>query len=146
MGKIRLRHLILQPFKSFIVRSILILFLASVLGNLPVFADPDISSRRLCFTRADAAWIANADGTASRKLVTGVDAVISPDGSRVAYTVLGKGSDRHIAVIDIATETKTVFQHLPSDNAYGPVWSPDGKQLVIRIFFKNHWRLGLIQQ
>jgi TolB protein len=128
------------------VRSILILFLASVLGNLPVFADPEISSRRLCFTRADAAWIANVDGTASRKLVTGVDAVISPDGSRVAYTVLGKGADRHIAVIDIATETKTVFQHLPSGNAYGPVWSPDGKQLVIRIFFKNHWRLGLIQQ
>jgi TolB protein len=128
------------------VRSILILFFASTLAILPTKAAPDISYRRLCFTRGDSAWIANVDGTASRALVTGVDAVISSDGSRVAYTVLGKGSDRHIAIIDIATGTKTVFQNLPSDNAYGPVWSPDGKQLVIRVFFKNHWRLGLIQQ
>jgi TolB protein len=128
------------------VRSILISILAAIFPICSLFAEAKVSSRRLCFTRAESAWIANLDGTAPRRLVTGADAVISPEGTRVAYTELGKGGERHIAVIDIETEVKTVFQNLPSDNAYGPIWSPDGKQLLLRIYFKNHWRLGSIRE
>ena len=37
-----------------------------------------------------------------------------------------------------------VFRNLPSDNAYGPVWSRDGQRILFNIFTENHWRLGLI--
>jgi hypothetical protein len=37
-----------------------------------------------------------------------------------------------------------VFEKLPSDNAYGPVWSPDCAHLLFRIYTGDHWRLGLI--
>ncbi len=102
------------------------------------------SSRRLCFSRDQAIWLSNLDGTGARKVATGADPAISPDGTRIAYTELGKQTVRHIAVIDLATGAKTIVRDVPSDNAYGPIWSPDGKQLVFKIFVNSHWRLGLI--
>ncbi|HEX4201798.1 MAG TPA: hypothetical protein VHY59_09795 [Chthoniobacterales bacterium] len=102
------------------------------------------SSRRLCFSRDQGVWISNLDGTSARKIVAGDDPAISPDGVRVAYTEPGKRSNRHIALIEIASGKKTVFRNLPSDNAYGPIWSPDGERLLFQIFIGAHWRIGLI--
>jgi TolB protein len=104
------------------------------------------STQHICFSREQAVWIANIDGTGAHKITTGDDPAISPDGARVAYTEpgRGKGTIRHIAVIEISSGKKSVFANLPSDNAYGPVWSPDGKHLLFNIFTGDHWRLGLI--
>jgi TolB protein len=33
---------------------------------------------------------------------------------------------------------------MPSDNCFGPVWSPNGSQILFEIFVDNHWRLGLV--
>src|SRR5580700_9771685 len=51
---------------------------------------------------------------------------ISPDGTKLAYTVLSKNGDRTIGVIDLATKQKMLL-NTGSNNCYGPVWSPDGK-------------------
>jgi len=104
------------------------------------------STRHICFSRDRGVWIANLDGSGARKIVTGDDPAISPDGARIAYTESGKGKAviRHIAVIELASGKKAVFANLPSDNAYGPVWSPDGRQLLFNIFTGDHWRFGLI--
>jgi TolB protein len=101
-------------------------------------------TRHICFSRDRAVWIANLDGTGAQKIVIGDDPAISPDGARIAYTEPGKGSIRHIAVTEIGSGKKAVFRNLPSDNAYGPVWSPDGQRLLFNIFTGDRWRLGLI--
>jgi TolB protein len=102
------------------------------------------STRHLCFSRDRGVWIANLDGSGAHKIVAGDDPAISPDGARIAYTEAGKGSIRHIAVIEVSSGKKVVFRNLPSDNAYGPVWSHDGQRILFNIFTENHWRLGLI--
>jgi TolB protein len=102
------------------------------------------AARHLCFSRDDAIWLANLDGTGAHKVVTGVDPAISPDGARIAYTQLGKGTMRHIAVFDLASASKVVLGSMPSDNAYGPVWSPDEKYLLFKIFAGDHWRVALV--
>jgi TolB protein len=102
------------------------------------------SSRHLCFSRDSGVWIADLDGTGSHKIVTGDDPAISPDGARIAYTESGKGSIRHIAVIEVSSGKNVVFRNLPSDNAYGPVWSHNGQRILFNIFTENHWRLGVI--
>jgi TolB protein len=101
-------------------------------------------ARHLCFSRDRGVWIANLDGTGAHKIVIGDDPAISPDGTRIAYTEPGKGSIRHIAVIEVSSGKKVVFRNLPSDNAYGPVWSHDGQRILFNVFTENHWRLGLI--
>jgi TolB protein len=100
--------------------------------------------RHLCFSRDRDVWIANLDGSGARKIVTGNDPAISQDGARIAYTEPGKGSIRHIAVIEVSAGKKAVFHDLPSDNAFGPIWSPDGQHLLFLIYTGEHWRLGLI--
>jgi TolB protein len=102
------------------------------------------STRHICFSRDRGVWVANLDGTNAHKIVTGDDPAISPDGVRIAYTEPGKGSIRHIAVIEVSSGKKVIFRNLPSDNAYGPVWSQDGQRILFNIFTENHWRLGLI--
>jgi TolB protein len=102
------------------------------------------STRHLCFSRDGGVWIANLDGSGAHKIVTGDDPAISPDAARIAYTEAGKGGVRHIAVIEVSSGKKVVFRNLPSDNAYGPVWSHDGQRILFNIFTENHWRLGLI--
>jgi TolB protein len=101
-------------------------------------------THHLCFSRDRGVWIANLDGTSAHKIVTGDDPAISPDGARIAYTEPGKGSIRHIAVIEVSSAKKAIFRNLPSDNAYGPVWSHDGQRLLFNIFTGDHWRLGLV--
>jgi TolB protein len=101
-------------------------------------------TRHLCFSRDGGVWIANLDGSGAHKIVTGDDPAIAPDGARIAYTETGKGGTRHIAVIEVSSGKKVVFRDLPSDNAYGPVWSHDGQRILFNIFTENHWRLGLI--
>jgi TolB protein len=102
------------------------------------------STRHLCFSRDRGVWTANLDGSGAHKIFTGDDPAISLDGARIAYTEAGKGSIRHIAVIEVSSGKKVVFRNLPSDNAYGPVWSHDGQRILFNIFTENHWRLGLI--
>jgi TolB protein len=33
---------------------------------------------------------------------------------------------------------------MPSNNCFGPVWSPNGTQILFEIFVETHWRLGLV--
>ncbi len=72
---------------------------------------------------------------------------ISPDGASVAFTT-NEPSDklpvRHIAIADLATGKMNVLKSVPSDNSFGPAWSPDGKSLLFSIFTSDDWQLGFI--
>ncbi|MBV8968474.1 MAG: PD40 domain-containing protein [Verrucomicrobia bacterium] len=73
----------------------------------------------------------------------GTDPEISPDGTRIAYTD-NYGEGRRIAVKDLTGDKTTIFKNLPSENAYGPTWSPDGQSLLFQILSGSHWGLALI--
>src|SRR5438477_3354593 len=69
--------------------------------------------------------------------------------ARVAFNTEGDaknrpGPERHIAIADVASGKVTVVPNIPSDNCFGPVWSPDGKQLAFSIMTDNAWHLGLV--
>jgi len=103
--------------------------------------------RRVAFVRDAAIWTANLDGTKMRKLIDGDNPCISPDGTKVAFTMSpsrGKETVRYIAVAEIATGETNFFKETPSDNCFGPVWSPDGAQITFEIFVENRWRLALV--
>jgi TolB protein len=126
-------------------------FLLSALLALAIHsslsAEPGARQRRLVFDRDSNIWTANLDGSKPRKLIRGADPCISPDGRKVAFTISptgGKEVVRQIAVLELSTGSTKVFQETPSNNCFGPVWSPDGSQILFEIFVENHWRLGLL--
>jgi TolB protein len=126
--------------------NLLIAFLA--LAVHPLVADePGTRQHRIVFSRDSTLWTANLDGTKIRKLVKGADPCISPDGRKVAFTMspsAAKGVVRYISVVEVATGATTVFKETPSNNCFGPIWSPDGSQILFEILVEDHWRLGLI--
>jgi TolB protein len=103
--------------------------------------------RRVAFERKPAAYIANLDGTAEKKIADGIFPAISPDGTRVAFNTVEKNGTtyvRHIAVVEIETGQITVFKDVPSDNSYYPMWSADGKRILFTLRQNEVWDLGLI--
>jgi TolB protein len=105
--------------------------------------------RKIAFERADSVWVANVDGTAAKKIAAGDLPDISPDGTRLAFNTdedskTRPGPERHIAVADLANGKVTIIKDIPSDNCFGPVWSPDGSKLAFSIMAEKEWRLGLV--
>jgi TolB protein len=105
---------------------------------------------RLAFERDNAVWIADADGTHTRKIADGSSPDISSDGARLAFNTdaMSKtrpGPERHIAVADVASSKVQIMDKVPSDNCFGPVWSPDGNWLAFSVFADKEWQLGLIK-
>lgn len=116
------------------------------------FAFHELSSaaeRKIAYERDENILVANVDGTRAKKIAAGALPEISPDGTRIAFNTEGEaknrpGPERHIAVADVASGEVTVLPNIPSDNCFGPVWSPDGKQLAFSIMADGAWQLGLV--
>jgi TolB protein len=105
------------------------------------------TSRRIAFERGSAIFTANLDGSGAKKTAAGSWPDISPDGTKVAFNTdepSRKTPTRHIAIADITTGKVTVFKDVPSDNCYGPIWSPDGTRLVFQIYVAEDWHAGLV--
>jgi TolB protein len=106
-----------------------------------------IAAHLIAFERKDAVWVANLDGTGEKKIADGIFPAISPDGTQIAFTMVEKSGTtyvRHIAVVEIATGKTTVFKDVPSDNAYYPQWSPDGKRILFTLRQEDIWSLATI--
>src|SRR5947207_2062930 len=105
--------------------------------------------RKIAYERRDDIFVADADGTHQKKIADGALPQISPDSTRVAFNTEADaktrpGPERHIAVADLATGKVTVLKDIPSDNCFGPVWSPDGSKLAFSIMAEKEWHLGLV--
>jgi TolB protein len=105
--------------------------------------------RKIAYARDGKIFVADVEGTHSKKIAEGAWPEISADGTRIAFNTEGDaknrpGPERHIAIADVASGKMTVLPNIPSDNCFGPVWSPDGKQLAFSIMADNAWHLGLV--
>jgi TolB protein len=105
--------------------------------------------RKIAYEHREDIFVADADGTHPRKIAAGALPEISPDGTRVAFNTEADaktrpGPERHIAVADVASDKVTVLKDIPSDNCFGPVWSPDGSKLAFSIMAEKEWQLGLV--
>lgn len=125
-------------------RIALCLFVCVSLSGLSSAAE-----RKIAYERDENIFVANVDGTHAKKIADGALPEISPDGARLAFNTVADaktrpGPERHIAIVDVASGKVTVLKDIPSDNCFGPVWSPDGKQLAFSIMADNAWQLGLV--
>jgi TolB protein len=107
------------------------------------------AQRKMAYEHGEDIFVADIDGTHQKKIATGALPEISPDGTRVAFNTsedskTRPGPERHIAVADVASGKVTVLKDIPSDNCFGPVWSPDGSKLAFSIMAEEEWHLGLV--
>ncbi|MFN2542092.1 MAG: TolB family protein, partial [Chthoniobacterales bacterium] len=103
--------------------------------------------RQIAFERDQGVWLANLDGTSERKIANGILPAIAPDGSRVAFVAVepsGTAWIRRIALVEAAGGKISVLANLPSDSAYYPVWSPEGKRLALLLRQKESWILASV--
>jgi TolB protein len=107
------------------------------------------AQRKIAYERSENIFVADLDGAHAKKVAAGALPDISPDGTRIAFNTEGDaknrpGPERHIAISDVATGKVTVLPDIPSDNCFGPVWSPDGTKLAFSIMADKAWQLGLV--
>jgi len=119
------------------------LFFTLLLLACAVFGED--APRRIAFERDTTIWVANLDGSGAKKLCAGVSPSISFDGTRVAFNTEGAMDPaRRICVVSVATGETTVFRDVPGNNSFGPVFSPNGSQIVFMTFDGSVWSLGLV--
>ena len=68
--------------------------------------------RKIAYERGERIFVADSDGTHSKKVAEGALPEISPDGTRVAFNTEGDaknrpGPERHIAIADVASSRKS---------------------------------------
>jgi len=123
-------------------RILLLLLCAAVVSRAA-----DGAPRKLAFARGGALYVAGLDGSSPKKITTGSWPNLSPDGKRLAFNTedpTGKSPERAIAIADVATAQVTLVPNIPSKIAHGPVWSPDGTQLLFQIHADNDWHIAII--
>jgi TolB protein len=107
------------------------------------------AQRKIAYERGENIFVADLDGTHAKKVAAGALPDISPDGTRIAFNTdedskTRPGPERHIAIADLGTGKVTILKEIPSDNCFGPVWSPDGTKLAFSIMADKAWQLGLV--
>src|SRR5215469_14407383 len=105
--------------------------------------------RKIAYEHGENIFVADLDGSHARKIASGALPEISPDRTHVAFNTEADaknrpGPERRIAIVDLSNGKTTVLKDIPSDNCFGPVWSPNGKQLAFMIMAEKQWQVGFV--
>jgi len=74
-----------------------------------------------------------------------IDPAISPDGNKLAYTLIDSAGNRSIWIANMENKSQGKLQ-VNSHNYYQAMWSPDGTAIAFNIFnSKNLWKIGVIK-
>ena len=79
-------------------------------------------------------YVMNADGTGLRKLTSGLDPALSPDGKQIAFTRWGGNGD---TVRVIQTDGRGERMVIGADKPRSPTWTPDGQNLIFEFVVKD---------
>ncbi len=105
----------------------------------------EIKSFDYCYSRDGGIYVYSPVNKKTELEIKQTDPYLSPDGTKLAYTVNSANGDRQIEVMDLFTKQKTLLNTNNKD-CYGPVWSPDGKFIVYNAFINNIWQICLIDK
>ena len=101
-------------------------------------ASAPASAPAVLFSRGDALWRTDLQGSSPEQVGPGYDGEISPGGDRGAFTDCDEGGRRYIAVRDLESREIWRVPGIEGENSYGPRWSPDGTTLL----FSHWWEEG----
>ena len=107
------------------------------------------AQRKIAYERGENIFIADVDGTRSKKVADGALPEISPDGTRIAFNTVADaktrpGPERHIAIADVASGKVTVLRKISlATIASARSGRPMDRQLAFSIMADNSWQLGL---
>jgi len=109
----------------------------------------------LCFKKGSGVYVQGANGAVAEKWIDAAhvaDARLAPGGDAIAFTLdttptkpLGPVS-RHIAILDGKGAKYRVLDSIPGANSYGPIWSPDGRQILFQHYVGNKWHVAIVNR
>ncbi|HXR39642.1 MAG TPA: hypothetical protein VN776_11140, partial [Terracidiphilus sp.] len=123
-------------------------------GDLVVSDAADTpDGRGLIYSNGQDVYLANADGTGSRKLLSapGVPYLFrdSPDGSHLRFTVYDNKRLR-VSIWEASPDGSNLHRFLPDWNVGGEesdgTWTPDGKYYVFEAEASGHWDLWAVRE
>jgi Tol biopolymer transport system component len=99
---------------------------------------------KVAFARGGFVYVKDFKTGIEKRIAKGSYPSISPDGTRVAFSVDGvtsnKDMSREIRLVDLATGRVTEFDSLKKYLCYGTVWSPDSKMLAFGLYQSGKWQ------
>lgn len=95
----------------------------------------------LCFSRGDDIYLMDVNTGRVRKIVTGDDPNISPNGERIAFVLADNGE---LKTVEAKSGVIKEFTSLQTVRAKAPQWSSDGSKIAFEYKKGLTWRVAIL--
>lgn len=113
-------------------------------GTTQGAASPANRKFSLAYRNGDEIVVTSIDTMKQISFNGATDPAISPDGTKLAYTISDSAGHRSIWVADLERKEQAQLP-VANDNFYQAMWSPSGDKIAFSIFNKdNRWKAGVM--